>query len=79
MTTTTYDYDSAPTDPTHGGKMTAEQAGERIAWLEARVQELEKALMPFAHFHDTLGDDEEPTKEITSDDFQLAFDLLVYR
>jgi hypothetical protein len=29
-----YDYDNAPTDPTHGGKMTAEQAAHRIAQLE---------------------------------------------
>lgn len=30
-----YDYDRAPTDPRHGGKLTAEMAAERIAELEA--------------------------------------------
>jgi hypothetical protein len=38
---TAYDYDKAPTDPTHGGKFTEEMARERIAELEA-------ALRPFA-------------------------------
>ena len=35
-----YDYDSAPTDPRHGGKLTAEQARERIAELEAALRDL---------------------------------------
>jgi hypothetical protein len=39
-----YDYDSAPTDPAHGGKMTADMARERIAALERRVVELQSAL-----------------------------------
>ena len=29
-----YDYDNAPTDPRHGGKLTAEMAAERIKELE---------------------------------------------
>jgi hypothetical protein len=29
-----YDYDNAPTDPRHGGKLTADQAAARIAELE---------------------------------------------
>lgn len=33
-----YGYDKAPTDPVHGGKMTAEQAGARIAELEAALR-----------------------------------------
>ncbi len=33
----TYNYDAAPTDPAHGGKMTAEQATERIAELEQAI------------------------------------------
>lgn len=32
-----YDYDRAPTDSRHGGKLTAEMATERIAELEAMV------------------------------------------
>lgn len=35
-----YDYDKAPTDPAHGGKLTAEQAVERIAELEAALRDL---------------------------------------
>lgn len=34
---TTWDYDNAPTDPRHGGKLTAEMAKARIAELEAMV------------------------------------------
>jgi hypothetical protein len=34
---TGWDYDDAPTDPTHGGKLTAEMAAERIAKLEAAL------------------------------------------
>ena len=36
----TYDHDNAPTDPAHGGKMTAEMAAERIAELEAALRDL---------------------------------------
>lgn len=32
-----WDYDNAPTDPHHGGKLTAEMAAERIAALERVV------------------------------------------
>lgn len=31
----TYNYDNAPTDPHHGGKLTAEMVVKRIAELEA--------------------------------------------
>jgi len=36
----TYDYDNAPTDPAHGGKLTAEMAAARIAELEAALRGL---------------------------------------
>ncbi len=39
-----YDYDSAPTDPAHGGKMTAQQAADRI-------DELTVALRSLLHVH----------------------------
>lgn len=34
---TTWDYDNAPTDPMHGGKLTADMAAQRIVELEAIV------------------------------------------
>ena len=33
-------YDRAPTDPRHGGKLTAEQAAARIAELESALRDL---------------------------------------
>lgn len=36
-----YDYDKAPTDPHHGGKLTAEMAADEIKRLRERVDELE--------------------------------------
>lgn len=39
-----YDYDKAPTDPRHGGKMTAEQAAERIAELEDAMRDIKQWL-----------------------------------
>lgn len=33
----TYNYDAAPTDPAHGGKLTAEQATELIEALRLEV------------------------------------------
>ena len=37
---TTYDYDRAPTDPRHGGKLTEEMAAERIKELEDALRDL---------------------------------------
>lgn len=39
-----YDYDDAPTHPTHGGKLTAGQCAELIAEQAARIAELEAEL-----------------------------------
>ena len=39
-----YDYNDAPTDPVHGGKLTANMARARISELEGRVVELQSAL-----------------------------------
>lgn len=36
----THDYDNAPTDPTHGGKLTAEMSAARIAELEEALRDL---------------------------------------
>ena len=36
----TYDYDNAPTDHRHGGKLTAEMAAKRIAELEGDISVL---------------------------------------
>ena len=33
------DYDNAPTDPSHGGKMTQSMMADRIAELEAKITE----------------------------------------
>ncbi len=38
----TYDYDNAPTDPTHGGKMTAEQAAEEIRRLRGALEKIQR-------------------------------------
>ena len=35
-----YDYDRAPADPRHGGKLTAEMAAERIKELEEALRDL---------------------------------------
>ena len=35
-----WDYDNAPTDPAHGGKLTAEQACARIDELELALVDL---------------------------------------
>ena len=45
----TYDYDRAPTDPRHGGKLTAEMAAGRIKELEDALRDLaglEKTFTP---------------------------------
>jgi hypothetical protein len=39
-----YDYDSAPTDPAHGGTLTADMARERIDELVAERERLRIAL-----------------------------------
>jgi hypothetical protein len=39
-----WDYDNAPTDPSHGGKLTAEMAKARIAELEA-IAHTSKAML----------------------------------
>lgn len=39
-----YDYDQAPTDPRHGGKLTAEQASTRLADLETENNKLRSML-----------------------------------
>lgn len=40
--TTDWDYDNAPTDPTHGGKMTAEMACEYIDVLLREIAHLKR-------------------------------------
>lgn len=49
MTPDIWNYDNAPTDPNHGGKMTAEMAAKRIEDLERVVRDflaLERVAAP---------------------------------
>jgi Lar family restriction alleviation protein len=64
-----WDYDNAPTNPHHGGKLTAEQAAERIAQLEAELHAIK---------YEVMGGEDAPgsANMVTTDDVRSEMERL---